>query len=151
MPVKESKARAIIDTAIDLIAIGLVFALPQRTKDTQSVDESNKECTRTTQKTLEVAPIQSIKTEPERQKKGYWQKPNNYIRVATVVLLAVYTGITVSFLVTSKEPEQRHLRGYVYVVPTIDFEVGKPPLYKISVVNGGQTPVTHINGTLHAH
>jgi hypothetical protein len=53
--------------------------------------------------------------------------------------------------VNSRTQANLQLRGYAYAEPTIIFEVGKPPLYSISVVNGGQTPITHISGSLHVH
>jgi hypothetical protein len=98
MSSKGSKARAIVSAAIDLIAIVMILALPKKYEDAQSVNKNNRECPDTTQKPNEVAPIQSVKTERESKKKSYWRKPNNYIRVATLGMLAIYTGVTVCLL-----------------------------------------------------
>jgi hypothetical protein len=67
------------------------------------------------------------------------------------VLTAAIMVVGVRQFVTTRSQTKYQLRGYIYVDPSIDFEVGRLPLYKISVVDGGQTPITHINGTLHVH
>jgi hypothetical protein len=36
-----------------------------------------------------------INTNDTKSEKGYWQKPNNYIRIATLVAVAIYTGVQI--------------------------------------------------------
>ena len=46
----------------------------------------------------------------------------------------------------ARDSEQRQLRAYIYVLPSItDFSVGKKPYASITIKNGGQTPAYDFN------
>jgi hypothetical protein len=82
------------------------------------------------------------KQKNRREELGFW------ISVGTLVLVGVYTIITVFIWCTSKDTEHRQLRAYVFVSAAggaRDTETGKVTAV-IDMKNFGQTPAAKLNG-----
>lgn len=58
--------------------------------------------------------------EPEQAapKKGYWRKPNNWIRIITMALVAAYTGIQLWQTILLRRNNVATLQAFVYAGPT---------------------------------
>jgi hypothetical protein len=87
-----------------------------------------------------------------RKRRSYWSRPNNWVRILTLVAVAGYTGISLWQVRVLKETERKQLRGYLGVTD-LQFDCGdclptEDDLILAVADNFGQSPLYVINAII---
>jgi hypothetical protein len=91
-------------------------------------------------------------TPPAQQKKGYWQRPNNYIRIATLIFVGLYTVFSYCLITITRSNNVAAQRAYVFL-RDISIQRGNGSGFDVIPLweNTGNTQTKNMTGYLSRH
>ena len=118
--------------------------LPESSHESESACSSQKE----TKKGSSRQPKEK-QNSSQNKKRGYFSSFKNWVNFATLIVVSIYTIVTIGILIATRDFGQRQLRAYVSSQTVADVMVPGKDMVLITIAkNVGQNPALDLVGTI---